>query len=61
MPNNIPQELLDVYAELVRNAPSQDHQRAHLINFAIDAENVSKAISDIIAAARQAGAVRNGQ
>ena len=54
----VPQELLDLYASLVREAPSAEAAGQHLLNFVEDAKSVVNAIQDVLDAAnaRQAAA-----
>jgi len=55
---HVPQELLDLYAALVREAPSPQVAGQHLLNFVEDAKSVVTAIQDVLDAAnaRQAAA-----
>jgi hypothetical protein len=43
---NIPTELLALYAEIVRAAPTLEAAQAHLLNLFIDAKQVEMAIAD---------------
>lgn len=47
------EQLLQVYAEIVRAAPSAEAAAAHLAALLLDAEAVAKAVRDAIDAARQ--------
>lgn len=54
---NVPQELIQAYSEIVRNAGTAEEGAAHLLNFLLDAEKIRETIAQAIADAK----VRAGQ
>jgi hypothetical protein len=49
---HVPQELLDIYCELVRSADNPELQRAHLVNMVLDVDAICKHVQSIIDNAR---------
>ena len=49
----VPQELLQVYAEILKNEPEVEKAAGHLMNFLIDVKAIEQAIADAVANAKQ--------
>lgn len=50
---NIPDEILQAYAAIVRNTQNESQAAAHLQNFVLDVQLVEKTIADAVQAAQQ--------
>ena len=49
----IPQELLQVYAEIIKNEPEAEKAAGHLMNFLLDVKAIEQTIAEAIANAKQ--------
>ena len=49
----VPNELLQVYAEIIKNEPELEKAGVHLMNFLLDVKAIEQAIAEAVANAKQ--------
>jgi len=50
---NVPQQLLELYADLIRKSSEDPEAHAHLLNFLLDVDAAAEAVARVIEQARQ--------